>query len=171
MLGDNGSGWWIGRAGIIAALSEADGRPNGSPHLLDAAVQRYGPVGTMPSTIATSGSPIAATAAFAIDVAVAARAGDPVAQQIWRDAALHIADAITAVATRSGLTDDWVWCTVGRVALSRDLLEPTLSDRLRQRFPGAQWVAPVASPLEGIQHLLRLGSLQNFGPTVAEYRH
>lgn len=171
MLGDNGSGWWIGRAGLIAALSAADGRVNGSQRLLDAATRRYGPMSSLPAAIASSGTPIAATAAFAIDVAEAARTGDRIAQQIWRDAATHIADAIIAVAARSGLTDDFNWCVVGRIALSRDLLEPTLSDRLLERFPRSQWTPPIAGPLEGIQLLLQLETLHDLGLMAAEYRH
>ncbi len=171
MLGDNGSGWWIGRAGLIAALSAADGRANGSKRLLDAATRRYGPVSVLPAAIARSGTPIAMTAAFAIDVAEAARIGDPIAQQIWQQAATYIADAITAVAARSGLNDDFHWCIAGRVALSRDLLEPTLSDRLREGFPRAQRSAPAAGPMEGIQHLLQLHTLHNLGLMAAEYRH
>ncbi|MBF4616225.1 N-acetylglucosamine kinase [Curtobacterium sp. VKM Ac-1376] len=171
MLGDNGSGWWIGRAGIVAALSAADGRAGGSPRLLDAAVRRYGPVEVMPTVIASSGTPIATTAAFAIDVADAARTGDPVARQIWHDAAGYIGDAIVAVASRAELGDDLRWCTAGRVALSRDLLEPVLSERILAKFPNAQWTAPVATPFEGLAHLLHLDTLTDFGHMAAEYRH
>lgn len=171
MLGDNGSGWWIGRAGIVAALSAADGRAGGSGRLLDAAVARFGPVSAMPTLIATSTSPIAATASFAIDVADAARTGDPVARRIWHEAAGYIGDAIVAVASRAELGDDLRWCTAGRVALSRDLLEPVLSERILARFPNARWTAPVAGPFEGLAHLLQLDSLTDFGRMAAEYRH
>jgi len=170
MLGDNGSGWWIGRAGIIAALSAHDGRAGGSASLLAAAASRYGPVELMPTVIATSANPIAATAAFAKDVADTARAGDTVAQSIWHEAAGYIADALTAVADRAGLGEDVTWCTTGRVALSRDLLEPVLSDQMIGHFPAARWAAPVASPLEGVQHLLELDSLDDLGHMAAEHR-
>jgi glucosamine kinase len=169
MLGDNGSGWWIGRAGLIAALSAADGRPVGSPVLLDAAVHRFGPISEMPIVIASSVSPIAATASFAIDVAAAARSGDAVAGRIWREAAGHIADAITAAASRAGLGPELNWSTVGRVALSRGLLEPALSTRLLERFPQAQWHAPIGDPLEGIRQFVHLTSLDDFGLMAAEY--
>lgn len=172
MLGDNGSGWWIGRAGIIAALSAVDGRPDGSTPLLEAAVRRYGPPTDMPRVIAGSGTPIATTAAFAVDVAVAARAGDRVAQRIWQQAAEYIADAIIAVAARAGFYAGAAalrWSVIGRIADSRDLLEPVLSDRLLERFPDAHRIDPVAGPLEGIAHLLGRADLQDFGPMVAEF--
>ncbi len=43
-LGDDGGGYWIGRAGLAAALRAHDGRRGGSPDLLARAVARFGEV-------------------------------------------------------------------------------------------------------------------------------
>ena len=156
LIGDNGAGSWIGRAGIIAALSHLDGRAGGSPVLLDALEARYGSAVEFPRMLAADPAPIARVAAFAADVAIAARAGDAVAATIWRDAALYIATAVTAAAHRSGLRSGLRWCVTGRIADSLDLLEPFLDDSVQAESPGSTRITARVEPLHGAALLLDL---------------
>jgi N-acetylglucosamine kinase-like BadF-type ATPase len=87
LLGDAGSGFAIGRAGLDAALRHADGR-GGSAALLRAAERRYEP---LPESIYSADVPTRAVAAFAADVAREAAAGEPHAAAILADAARELA--------------------------------------------------------------------------------
>lgn len=169
MLGDDGSGWWIGRAGLIAAVSAADGREPASAALLHAATARYGPLAQLPQQIAASPSPIGAVAAFAKDVADVARAGDEVAAGIWQTAGSHIAESLLAVAARAGLGIDLQWSLLGNVALAIDLLEPTLSARILDRYADARRIRPLTSALDGVARLLDLPDVRQFHPMVSEF--
>ncbi|MFE2106529.1 BadF/BadG/BcrA/BcrD ATPase family protein, partial [Kitasatospora sp. NPDC059463] len=79
LLGDCGSGGWLGRAGLEAALRAYDGRPGGSPLLLAAAERRYGPVTGLPAALQPHPDRAARLAAFSPDVAEAAARGCPAA--------------------------------------------------------------------------------------------
>ena len=81
LLGDDGGGYWIGRRGLAAALRARDGRPGGSSELLRRAEARFGE--RIVPAVYDAPDPVAAIAAFALDVADAARAGDDVAAAIW----------------------------------------------------------------------------------------
>lgn len=73
MVGDDASGWWIGRRGIIADLSSFDGRSGGSAALLIALERQYGPTGSFAAKLAAAPSPVGVVAAFAPAIADAAR--------------------------------------------------------------------------------------------------
>ncbi|MFF4764374.1 BadF/BadG/BcrA/BcrD ATPase family protein [Streptomyces sp. NPDC001292] len=107
LLGDDGGGAWIGREGLAAALRAYDGRPDGSPQLLDALVRRFGPPQQLPGLIQPSPQRAGLLASFAPAVAACARDGDARANSIlvraWRALAetAHAA-APTTPTRRSG---------------------------------------------------------------------
>lgn len=169
MIGDDGAGWWIGRRGLIAAISAADGRPDSSVHLLERLEARFGPVADFPAALAADSSPVAVVASFAKDVADAARGGDAVAARIWVEAGTHIGGVVVAAASRSGLDDGFRWALIGRLGAASDLLQPGLERSLGERIPGAARVAPVGAPLDGVGQLLDLDPA-DFGPLVREVR-
>jgi N-acetylglucosamine kinase-like BadF-type ATPase/TusA-related sulfurtransferase len=72
LLGDEGSGAWIGAAGLRAALRAHDGRTGGSPALLERLVARFGPPETLPAQVYGDAGAARRLAAFAPDVAAAA---------------------------------------------------------------------------------------------------
>lgn len=98
LLGDDGSGFDIGRAGLRSALMHWDGR-GGSEALLTAATVRFGPPAGIPAAVYRLASPTTAVAAFAADVMGAAAAGDPVAAGIVTSAAEALARSCAAAAT------------------------------------------------------------------------
>jgi N-acetylglucosamine kinase-like BadF-type ATPase len=168
MIGDEGSGWWIGRQGLIAAISAADGRRGASGPLLARLVARFGPVAEFPARLAADASPVAVVASFAKDVADIAREGDPVAAGIWRHAGTHIGTVIAAAASRGGLGDDAEWTLIGRLSRAIDLLEPGLDAGLDGLARG-QRVAAVGEPLDGVARLLTIAS-HDYAPMVREAR-
>jgi N-acetylglucosamine kinase-like BadF-type ATPase len=123
LIGDAGSGFAVGRAGLAAALRHLDGRPGGSAALAAAASARFAPPGGTLRDVAAAlygGSDptrrVARVASFTPDVAAVARAGDPVAVTIWQQAVAELAETITAAC--AGLPG-----TGGQVALVGNLFE------------------------------------------------
>ncbi|WP_225858917.1 N-acetylglucosamine kinase [Streptomyces albicerus] len=96
LLGDCGSGAWIGRAGLEAALRADDGRPGGSAVLLARAEAMFGPASALPGQLYPRSDRPAVLASFAPEVAACAD-HDPVAADILAAAARHIADSAVAV--------------------------------------------------------------------------
>ncbi|GGI08406.1 N-acetylglucosamine kinase [Egicoccus halophilus] len=96
LLGDAGSGFAVGRAGLAAALRSADGRPGGSQVLAVAATERFGPLAQLPGRVQSDPDAVRLVAGFSVPVADAARAGDVVAGRIWADAVTALADTTVA---------------------------------------------------------------------------
>jgi N-acetylglucosamine kinase-like BadF-type ATPase len=98
-LGDDGSGYAIGRAGLRAAYRSLDGR-GGSEALRTAAEERFGSLDELPRRIAAAQDAVKLVAGFAESVAQVAAAGDPTATAIWSRAGADLADSAAAAAVR-----------------------------------------------------------------------
>lgn len=163
LLGDEGSGAWIGRAGLAAGMRAHDGR-GGSSVLLNALIAEYGDLPALLRSVYEGGAPAHELARFAPVVAQASREGDPIALSIWRDAARHLAE--TAVAAADGLEPLYSW---GGGLLQRDdlLLQP-FKEFVIERQPDARFHPPAGGSLEGA---LRLAESFDSGhdPTASEY--
>ncbi len=153
MLGDEGSGWWVGRRGLIAALSARDGRAGGSEALAAVAEARWGDLGALPSLVAAAARPAGLVASFAEQVADVARLGDPVAAGIWRLAGAALGDAIAAAARRAGLRADVPVVVTGRLGGALDLFGDALLDRLASAGLALPVTVAAASPLDGARRL------------------
>ncbi|MGI5341403.1 BadF/BadG/BcrA/BcrD ATPase family protein [Streptomyces sp. CA-181903] len=95
LLGDCGGGAWIGRAGLEAALRAYDGRAGGSAALLGRLKAVFGPAPDLPGMLHPRPDRAAVLASFAPEVGRCA-AACPVAADILRTAARHIAEAAAA---------------------------------------------------------------------------
>ncbi|MEU6551591.1 BadF/BadG/BcrA/BcrD ATPase family protein [Streptomyces sp. NPDC046915] len=149
LLGDCGSGAWIGRAGLEAALRAHDGRDGGSAPLLTCAEERFGPVSGLPGTLYPRADRPAVLASFAPQVAASA-ASDPVAAGILHAAARHMAESAAAVCPPGG--EPHVAVTGGLVKLGAPLLVP-LAEELARRLPHARHVPAEGDPLHGAVRL------------------
>ncbi|WP_156724561.1 N-acetylglucosamine kinase [Streptomyces apocyni] len=163
LLGDCGSGAWIGRAGLEAALRAYDGRRGGSRALLARARETFGPVSELPGQLYPRGDRPAVLASFAPSVAECA-AHDRVAAGILAAAARHIAEAAAAVcpAPAPVLAPDpapdpapdgsdeppEVAFTGGLFRLGEPLLVP-LRAELAEQLPHARLVPAAGDPLDG----------------------
>ncbi|MER8047946.1 BadF/BadG/BcrA/BcrD ATPase family protein [Streptomyces sp. NPDC094032] len=146
LLGDCGSGAWIGRAGLEAAMRAHDGRRGGSAALLACAEERFGPVAGLPGALYPRSDRPAVLASFAPRVADCATAGDPVAVGILERAATHIAEAAAAVCPVDAEVE--VALTGGLFKMGEPLLGP-LRAELGALLPRAREVAAAGDPLAG----------------------
>lgn len=107
VLGDRGSGAWIGIAALRRALAARDGVDAGGTALLTAATRRYGPPEEWPRLVMTRADAPSRLAAFVPDVVQLATASpddggsvqrgpDPAALQVCREAGTHLARSLLA---------------------------------------------------------------------------
>ncbi|MGW8761257.1 N-acetylglucosamine kinase [Streptomyces sp. NPDC055815] len=151
LLGDCGSGAWIGRAGLEAAMRAHDGRRGGSAALLARAEKLFGPAAGLPGVLYPRTDRPAALASFAPAVRDCAEA-DPVAAGILARAGTHIAEAAEAVCPVEPGAQ--VALTGGLFRLGEPLLAP-LRSALGELLPQARTVQPVGDPLDGAVALAR----------------
>jgi N-acetylglucosamine kinase-like BadF-type ATPase len=157
LLGDAGSGFWVGRRGLNAALRAHDGRGGGSAMLARLVERDIGPLDRLPEMAARAGAgPVAAIASFSVQVAEAAAAGDEIARHIWRKAAAHLADSAVACARRlnpNSSTPIAVSWLGGLFAVPDELLLQPFLSRIRATFPAADLMPPVSDALAGAARL------------------
>lgn len=167
LLGDLGSGSWVGAEGLRAAVAAHDGRDSGgSTALLAAAVARFGPVPSWPGQLYTRPDRAQVLASFTPDVAAAARADDPVARQVLAGAGTHLATTLAA-ALVDGVPP--LAAATGGVLGIGPLLTDAFRARLAVLRPHVELVDPAGTPLDGALHLAaRLaaepGSVVGHGP-------
>ncbi|MFB7917204.1 N-acetylglucosamine kinase [Streptomyces sp. NPDC056061] len=155
LLGDSGGGAWIGRAGLDAAMRAHDGRRGGSPALLARLEAVFGPAPELPGLLYPRTDRPAVLASFAPEVAACA-GQDPVAADILREAAGHIAAAAAAVHPKAGLDDDpyEVALAGGLFRMGEALLGP-LREELSRQVPQAPLVPGSGDPLNGALSIAR----------------
>ncbi|MCA6092886.1 ATPase [Streptomyces sp. SCA3-4] len=152
LLGDCGSGAWIGRAGLDAALRAYDGRSGGSHALLARLEAVFGPAPQLPGKLYPRPDRPAVLASFAPEVGRCA-ADDPVAAGILQAAARHIAEAAAAAcpppqphrAREAALTG-------GLLRVGKPLLGP-LHKELQKQLPEVRTVPAAGDPLAGALHV------------------
>jgi N-acetylglucosamine kinase-like BadF-type ATPase len=145
VLGDEGSGYWIGRQALRAVVRAADGR--GEATALTARILAHYAVarpqdlvrriyqgGPDRRSLGGGGSMPSAIASLAREVEAAAAGDDPVAQRILAIGAIELADAAVSVASRLGLTS-CAMVLAGRVLRSLEIYRAHVTDRLRERLP------------------------------------
>lgn len=153
LLGDCGSGAWIGRAGLEAALRAHDGRAGGSAALLERLEAAFGPAAGLPGHLYPRADRPAVLASFAPEVARCA-ATDAVAAGILRSAARHIAEAAAAVfphAPEDLATEPaahQVALTGGLFGIGEPLLAPVRRE-LHEQLPDARPTVAAGGPLDG----------------------
>jgi len=137
LLGDGGSGYFVGREGLRAALRHRDGRAGGSAPLAAAAQERFGPLGALSGNLHARSDAARLVASFATQVAAEARCGDPVSRRIWRQAVDALAEtAMTAgrACAGDGQRRDLAVALVGGLFDSTDLVTDPLRARLAGHF-------------------------------------
>ena len=149
LLGDAGSGFAIGRAGLDAALREHDGR-GGSPALLRAAEREFGPAAHLVSRIHRTGSPTVTVAGFAPAVVEEAVAGDAAATEIVGSAGRELAVSVAAALRGVFGADETVSVSwAGNVFLAGAPLFQSFERELARRCPRAELVSPRGDALSG----------------------
>ena len=139
VLGDEGSGYWIGRHALRAVVRESDGRGRLTaitPHILgQLGLER--PQDLVHAVYHADLKP-SAIAALARCVQQARDEGDPIAQAILAEAARELAASAASVARRVGLEDEaFPFFLSGGMFHAIPWLVEGLSERLRQVAPRA----------------------------------
>jgi len=103
LLGDRGSGYAIGLAGLRAGVRVLEGL-EGSAMLADEVRQQFDSADEAVHRVHASPTATRLIASFSRNVAGAAMRGDVVARAIWHDAGVELAEGAMAAADRAGLT-------------------------------------------------------------------
>lgn len=154
VLGDEGSGHAIGRAGLVAALRAHDGRPGGSSSLRALATRRYGPLDDVVAAVHGTPNVARTVAAFAPDVLTAADEGDDAAVAIVATAARGMADAVAAASRllrppADGVAVSWA----GSLFRAEARYAAPFRAHLTAGLPGARVRPPAGDALDGAHHL------------------
>ncbi len=161
LLGDRGSGAWLGRRGLEEALLAYDGVDLGGSRLLAAASDHFGDPRRWPGQIYTRPDRAGLLAGFARDVVELAVDGDAVAVELVTEAGREAARSVVAA-----LGDG-----TGQVALTGGLrqagglLLDAFAGHVAHLRPGAVVVDPWGDALDGA---VQLGSRCADGTVVAQ---
>lgn len=167
LLGDAGSGYAIGRAGIDAALREDDGR-GGSAALLRRLAARWGVPRDVPRLVHGAENPARVVAGFARDVFDAAREGDDGALRICASAAAELAGSTAAAARRAGLGASPVVAVAGGLLGAGAVLADPFDRALAERLPGAVRQDPDDDALAGAHLLATRPDLPHHGASSSD---
>ena len=171
LLGDEGAGFWIGRAGLAAVLHHRDGY--GPPTALTvAARERFGDLAVLPEAVHAQPRAVDAIARFAVEVLAATDGGDAVATAVVDDAAARLVRTVAAAAAwlgaeiRGGAEDPGsansgspIPVALGGRLLRQGALRARLEVALRRPTPeGADPLTVVAASGTPLDGALRLGA-------------
>jgi N-acetylglucosamine kinase-like BadF-type ATPase len=151
LIGDAGSGFWIGRAGMEVALRAFDGR--GEPTVL---LDRFAELFPDPSAayieLQADERRVSRIASFSKAVDEVAAAGDAVALGLLIAAGQELATSVLAGLGRVGLLDGppAPVCALGNV-LRSERIRAAFIDRLRIRWPGLELAEPAGTGLDGAE--------------------
>lgn len=155
LLGDAGSGYWIGRAGLDAALRSYDGR-GGATVLAALAAEAFGPLDELYMRMQGDDRRVSRIASFARSVVESAESGDRVAAGIVGAAARELAHSAAAALERAGhASGDAVRVSaVGGLISGSAHMRGALVAALAERGRGEGLAAPLGAPIDGVARLL-----------------
>jgi glucosamine kinase len=165
LLGDAGSGFWVGQRGLANALAAADGR-GGSDKLRERAAARFGATELL-NQVYGHPHPASFVASFALDVVAAAGEGDADASAIIVEAGTLLARTADAAATRVFGDSEVTVALSGRMVTGPGPLIEALATALADRRPNARVLQHDRQPLEGAAFLARdPGRLRQWFPAL-----
>jgi glucosamine kinase len=150
VLGDEGSGYWLAVQSIKAALRDRE--RSGPETALSAAVTDFFEVPTVEAVAALVYSkPLAKgeIAAFAIETARVAQAGDEVARGLFERAAAELARQIGAVIAQTGLGGSFPVGLIGSAFKAGDLFVRPLAAAIHELSPEAVAAVVDMAPVGG----------------------
>ena len=155
VLGDEGSGYWLGRLALRAVLRAADGRGE-QTQLTERVLAHYGVARPrdLVREIYEGGTRPSAIAALARDVGGAADEGDGIAGHLVSVAAQELAGAAYSVAKRLGIEREPIVLSGGTL-LGLGQLQRQLTAELARRLPDAPILPLAVQPAHGAVFLAR----------------
>lgn len=149
LLGDDGSGYWIGHMGLRAAVQSEDGR---APSSVEQRVKdRLGvtKMGEAIQTIYHGDFGKDKVAEFAQDVDAAANEGDSVAVGILTQAAMDLVLMMTTLAKRLELEDGCGLVLIGSVIQKSKTVSEVFCKEMANKLPQVNLIIPADSPAIG----------------------
>ncbi|WP_166998878.1 N-acetylglucosamine kinase [Paramicrobacterium fandaimingii] len=156
LIGDAGSGYWIGRAGLAAVMRAFDGRGE-TTTLTDAAEQTFGPLDELYMVLQADPRRVSRIAAFCRTTVEAAQRGDAVAADIVRSAARELAHSARSALVRAGWSEGTQTrvSAVGALPTKSAYFREHLEHALHARGLGGAVQEPLHSePIDGVAALL-----------------
>jgi len=154
LLGDEGSGYWLGAQSIVAALHDRDG--SGPPTALSAAALKFfrsPSIEALAASVYTTPLTKGEVAAFAVETSRLAQEGDVVARALFARAAGLLGEQIRAVIANTGLTGDFPVGLIGSAFRAGEVFVSPLTDAIHAVAPEAR-IFPVQIPPVGGSLLL-----------------
>ncbi len=150
LLGDEGSGYWLGVQSIKAALRhrEASGPPTA---LSDAALEFFGQPSIEAVAASVYSKPLTKgeIAAFAIETAKLAERGDTVARELYECGARELGQQIAAVIRQTGLDGEFPVGLIGSAYRAGAVFLEPLTRAIHESAPGARVSTVEMAPVGG----------------------
>lgn len=150
LLGDEGSGYWLGAQSIAAALHDRDGSGRYTA-LSDAALAffRSPSVEALAASVYTTPLTKSEVAAFAVETSRLAHAGDVVARELYARAAELLGAQIRAVVTNTGLTGGFPIGLIGSAFRAGEVFVAPLKNAILGFAPEARVFTVEMAPVVG----------------------
>ncbi|GAA1395188.1 N-acetylglucosamine kinase [Luteococcus peritonei] len=154
LIGDAGSGYWIGRAGLDAVMRAHDGR-GPATSLTEPAVAEFGDLEGAYIELQADEHKVSRIAAWARRVNEHAEAGDAVCREVLHAAGRELAGSVLAGMRMVGLPADAPVATLGKV-FGSEAVNASFQQELREQLGTPQVVAAHSSGLDGAALLPRV---------------
>lgn len=152
VLGDEGSGYWLGVESIRAALRDRDGS-GPETALSDAAAEFFGVQSVEAVAALVYSKPLSKSeiAAFTVETQRLAGEGDEVARALYRRGAELLGGQVAEVARRTGMAqaDSFPVGLVGSVFKAGELFVTPLGEVIHRAAPGARLQIAEMAPVGG----------------------
>jgi N-acetylglucosamine kinase-like BadF-type ATPase len=157
VLGDEGSGYWLAVRSIRAALADREGS-GPQTALSAAAIDFFGVRSVEALATLVYAKPLSKgeIAAFAIETARVAHAGDRVARGLYARAAKDLAGQIAAVVQQTGLTGKFPVGLIGSAFKAGEMFVAPLADAIHELAPQARVAVVEMAPVGGCMLLAAL---------------
>lgn len=166
IMGDAGSGYWIGRETLDAVMRAHDGR-GAATALTTLVQQRWPDLDSAYPQLQADAERVRVVASFARRTAELAADGDAVARDICDRAAAELAHSVlTALRTAQAPADAHVGAIGG--VLQSELIRTAFTERVRAARPHAVFVEAGGTGVDGAGALAGLGSDHPLRAIVAE---
>lgn len=154
ILGDQGSGYWLAASSLRAALADRD-RSGPRTALGEAAVRFFGARNVEQLATLVYSKPLSKgeIAAFAIETARVAHAGDAVARALYERAARELGAQVLAVVEQTGLAGAFPVGLIGSAFKAGALFVDPLAGLLHQTAPRARVAVVEIAPVGGCLRL------------------
>lgn len=168
IMGDAGSGYWIGREALDAVMRAHDGRGPATA-ITAVAQERWPELESAYTDLQASEDRVRTVASFAAPTALLAATGDEVAERICRAAAGELALAATTALRVTEAPADAAVAALGGV-FGSDLIRTAFADAVREHAPDARFVRPQGSGLDGAVALAALSAQHPLRDRFADLR-